>query len=95
VGKLFRRDVHRWHSISLQIPHPIIQVALSDIMHEDIKITDEIYAPILSNEVKDRIGRLVAEPSTSLEPELIGALSQLSNAELAQLMVVAAQRLST
>jgi integrase len=66
-----------------------------NLMHEDIKITDEIYAPILSNEVKDRIGRLVSEPSTSLEPELIGALSQLSNAELAQLMVVAAQRLST
>lgn len=66
-----------------------------NLMHEDIKITDEIYAPILSNEVKDRIGRLVAEPSTSLEPELIGALSQLSNAELAQLMLVAAQRLST
>lgn len=66
-----------------------------NLMHEDIKITDEIYAPILSNEVKDRIGRLVAEPSTSLEPELMGTLSQLSNAELAQLMVVAAQRLST
>jgi len=66
-----------------------------NLMHEDIKITDEIYAPILSNEVKNRIGRLVAEPSTSLEPELMGALSQLSNAELAQLMVVAAQRLSS
>ena len=66
-----------------------------NLMHEDIKITDEIYAPILSNEVKDRIGRLVVEPSTSLEPELMGALSQLSNAELAQLMEVAAQRLSS
>ncbi len=29
-----------------------------NLMHEDIQITDEIYAPILSNEIKDRIGRL-------------------------------------
>ena len=38
-----------------------------NLMHEDTKITDEIYAPILSNEVELRIGRLAAS-----EPELNG-----------------------
>ena len=66
-----------------------------NLMHEDIKITDEIYAPILTNEVKDRIGRLAARPGEPPDGELVDASSRLSNAELAQLMVVAAQRLSS
>lgn len=65
-----------------------------NLMHEDIKITDEIYAPILSNEVKDRIDRFTTQPSAQPDPQLADVLSRLSNAELAQLMRLAAQRLS-
>jgi integrase len=65
-----------------------------NLMHEDIKITDEIYAPILSNEVKDRISRLNIQPSYQTDPHLADVLCHLSNAALAQLMRLAAQRLS-
>lgn len=65
-----------------------------NLMHEDIKITDEIYAPILSNEVQFRIGRLSKQPSDQPDPQLADVLCRLSNAELAQLMRLAAQRLS-
>jgi hypothetical protein len=66
-----------------------------NLMHEDIKITDEIYAPILSNEIKDRIGRLNAQPAEPSSGELTEALANLSNAELAQIMVLAARRLAS
>lgn len=65
-----------------------------NLMHEDIKITDEIYAPILSNEVQVRIGRLYKQPSDQPDPQLADVLCPLSNADLAQLMRLAAQRLS-
>ena len=65
-----------------------------NLMHEDIKITDEIYTPILSNEVQLRIGRLSRQPFDQPDPKLAEVLSHLSNAELAQLMRLAAQRLS-
>ena len=65
-----------------------------NLIHEDIKITDEIYAPILSNEIKDRIGRLNAQSTESSNGEMVKALAHLSNAELAKLLVVAAHRLA-
>jgi integrase len=65
-----------------------------NLMHEDIKITDEIYAPILSNEVEFRIGRLSRQPSVKPDPQLVDVLCHLSNSELAQLMRLSAQRLS-
>lgn len=65
-----------------------------NLMHEDIKVTDEIYAPILSNEVKDRIGWLTTQSSYQSDSQLADVLSYLSNAELAQVIRLAAQRLS-
>lgn len=64
-----------------------------NLMHEDISTTDEIYAPILTNEVKDRISQLTMPSSSQSDPQLADALSNLSNTELAQLMRLAAQRL--
>ena len=64
-----------------------------NLMHEDIKITDEIYAPILSNEIKDRIGRLNERSNEPSNGELVDALVHLSNAELAQLMVAIQERI--
>ncbi len=65
-----------------------------NLMHEDIQITDEIYAPILSNEIKDRIGRLSSQLAESSNGELQETLASLSNADLAEIMVLAAHRLA-
>jgi integrase len=66
-----------------------------NLMHEDIKTTDEIYAPTLSNEIKDRIGRLNDQSTEPSSGELVETLAYLSNAELAQLMDTAAHRLAS
>ena len=49
---------------------------------------------ILTDEVTERIAGLTSSPSSMPDTEFDGLLSQLSNAELAQLMVMAAKRLS-
>ena len=42
-----------------------------NLMHEDMRVTDDIYAPLLGNEVRDRISRLNNQgngaPSRGLE----------------------------
>ncbi len=64
-----------------------------NLMHEDIKITDEIYAPILSHEVKARIDRLTSVQKAPVESEMTDEFSGLTNAELAKVMLAAANRL--
>ncbi len=66
-----------------------------NLMHEDIKITDEIYAPILSSEVKERIGRLTSVSNQPSDEELANTFAHLSNNDLARIMLAAAQRLSS
>jgi integrase len=65
-----------------------------NLMHHDIKITDSIYAPILSEEVKERIAGLTASPLSLPETEFEGSLSQLSNADLSKVLRIVASRLS-
>ncbi len=65
-----------------------------NLMHHDIKITDSIYAPILSEEVKERIAGLTASPPSQPETEYDGLLSQLSNADLSKVLRIVASRLS-
>lgn len=65
-----------------------------NLMHHDIKITDSIYAPILSEEVKERIAGLTISPSLLPETEFDGLLSQLSNADLSKVLRIVASRLS-
>ena len=66
-----------------------------NLMHEDIKITDEIYAPILSHEVQLRISRLGSQPTTSNENKLETLARSLSNEDLSTVMRIVAERLST
>jgi integrase len=66
-----------------------------NLMHHDIKITDSIYAPILTEEVKERIAGLTANPSPMPETELDALLGQLSNADLSKVLRIVASRLST
>ncbi|HEX9090995.1 MAG TPA: site-specific integrase [Anaerolineales bacterium] len=65
-----------------------------NLMHNDIKITDSIYAPILSEEVKERIAGLTASPPSVPETELDGVLDRLSNTDLSKVLRIVASRLS-
>lgn len=66
-----------------------------NLMHHDIKITDSIYAPILSEEVKERIAGLTVSPPSMSETEFDGLLGQLSNADLSKVLRIVASRLSS
>ncbi len=63
-------------------------------MHQDIKITDQIYAPILSDEVKQRVAGLSNTAAAQQDDELAAYLNSLSNAQLSQAMIILAERLS-
>jgi integrase len=65
-----------------------------NLMHNDIKITDSIYAPILSEEVKDRIAKLTLYQDSIPETEMDGLLGQLSNTDLSKVLRIVASRLS-
>jgi site-specific recombinase XerD len=65
-----------------------------NLMHNDIKITDSIYAPILSEEVKDRIAKLTMCQNSVPDTEIDSLLGQLSNADLSKVLRVVASRLS-
>lgn len=66
-----------------------------NLMHEDIKVTDQIYAPILSDEVKQRISTLGSQSSKPAKNQLLDQIDQLSNEELSQLLSMAAERLTS
>ena len=65
------------------------------LMHEDIKITDEIYAPILFHEVQLRINRLGNSTATSTDTRLESLARSLSNDDLSTVMRIVAERLSS
>jgi len=68
-----------------------------NLMHEDIKVTDQIYAPILSDEVKHRISTLgsSSQPIKQVNKDLLDRVNRLSNEELSQLLSLAAERLTS
>jgi PleD family two-component response regulator len=61
-----------------------------NLMHEDIKITDEIYAPIMSNEVQLRISRLADSKQDQVENSLESLVRNLSNHDLSAVMRIVA-----
>jgi hypothetical protein len=65
-----------------------------NLMHSDIKVTDSIYAAILSDEVKNRIGGLVSQSSLLPDDELEAYFQSLSNEQLSRALVIIAERLS-
>ena len=65
-----------------------------NLMHQDVKITDQIYAPILSDEVSQRIAGLAGQFDSKPENALAEYLQGLSNRELSQVMLIAAERLN-
>jgi len=69
------------------------KVVSMNLMHEDIKITDEIYAPIMSNEVQLRISRLSDSKSDQVENSLKSLIRSLSNNDLSAVVRIIAERL--
>ena len=65
-----------------------------NLMHEDIKITDEIYAPILSNEVQLRINRLAEFKHEPEDNRVETIVRGLSNSDLSTVMRIVAERLA-
>lgn len=65
-----------------------------NLMHNDIKVTDSIYAPILSDEVKSRIDSLVNQSMSLPDDELEAYFQSLSNEQLSRALVIIAERLS-
>jgi hypothetical protein len=65
-----------------------------NLMHEDIKITDEVYAPILSDEVQQRIANLDSRSSKTTDDELENLIGRFTNADLSRVMMVVARRLA-
>ncbi len=65
-----------------------------NLMHEDIKITDEVYAPILSDEVQQRIANLDPQPSKTTDDELENLIGRFTNADLSKVMMIVARRLA-
>jgi hypothetical protein len=65
-----------------------------NLMHSNIKVTDQIYAPMLPEEVGCRIAGLTSEPPDQPEGKLPVGFNNLTDDQLASLMRVAAQRLS-
>jgi hypothetical protein len=67
-----------------------------NLMHEDIRVTDGIYAPLISDEVKQRVTQLTGQ--TGLRPAANGDLAELirgmPDAQLSQALVVIAERLA-
>jgi len=67
-----------------------------NLMHEDIRVTDSIYAPLAGNEVQQRIARLADCTSTQsqVDGDLAAFIRSLSDVELSQALVVIAERLA-
>ena len=67
-----------------------------NLMHEDIRVTDGIYAPLAGHEVQDRIASLTNSSKTvsSVNPELVTLLNALSKEQLSEALIAIAQQLA-
>ena len=66
-----------------------------NLMHESIEITDSIYAPLLSSEVKDRIAGLSTTDSIVVENDLQIYLNKLNQNQLKQALMFVADKLTS
>lgn len=67
-----------------------------NLMHDNIRVTDGIYAPLATDEVKQRVTGLMGPVSAPMLPlgADTGFLSGLSDEQLAAVLTIAARRLS-
>ena len=71
------------------------KAASMNLMHSDIRTTDSIYAPLASDEVQRRIAALTGPPTEQqgTYATSVNAFEDLTDAQLSQVMAVAAKRL--
>lgn len=81
-GLLHARDMADYKAVS------------SNLMHADITITDEIYAPLLAKEVKGRIAGLGKNPASGPNTQLEGLLQSFPKSELKAALLLCAELLS-
>jgi hypothetical protein len=64
-----------------------------NLMHNDIRVTDSVYAPLASNEVQRRISDLTGRVTESgaVDSDLAAFIASLSDAELSQALVAMAE----
>jgi len=65
-----------------------------NLMHEDIRVTDSIYARLITEEVKTRISGLASQISNTNDNPVNSYLRNLSDHELAVAVQIASERLS-
>ena len=67
-----------------------------NLMHEDIRVTDGIYAPLVSDEVRQRVAGLTSQTGTrpQADGDLADFIRGLPDAQLSQALVVIAERLA-
>ncbi len=66
-----------------------------NLMHDDIRVTDGIYAPLTTNEVQQRIAGLTGG-STALpvsDNSMTDLISSLTNEQLGELLVAMAHKM--
>jgi hypothetical protein len=67
----------------------------TNVMHADIRVTDGIYAPLLADEVKSRIGSLSIDTAAPLEDsEMATYLRRLSRGQKADAIQLLARDLA-
>ncbi len=68
-----------------------------NLMHTNLNVTDGIYAPLASDEVRRRIGQLSRHSvsDVSIDDELVAFLRGMSDADLATALIILAERLAT
>ena len=67
-----------------------------NLMHEDIRVTDGIYAPLASNEVQTRIAGLIAAPDVPMDvdTDLVALIGSLSDSQLPEALIAIARRMA-
>lgn len=73
---------------------PDYKAVSMNLMHHDLRITDSIYAPMLGNDVQKRIANLASQPVNQPDDDLRSMVNRLSNADLAKVMMIVAERLA-
>jgi integrase len=83
-GLLHARDMADYKAVS------------TNLMHRNLKVTDEIYAPLAQDEVRQRIAQLSQRSASgiSADGEIAAFLRNLSDADLSTALIIMAERLA-
>jgi len=67
-----------------------------NLMHDDIRVTDGIYAPLVSDEVRQRVGQLTGQTTARLAAngDLAELIRGMPDIQVSQALVVIAERLA-